>query len=259
MISRMTVSLYRVSLAIALLALPANGAELEVLAAGAVQAVVPKLAATFEGQTGHIVKLTYGTVGDLAGKVEAGERADVIIITPPALTSLEGKGRVRPGTQANVGSVGAAVAVRTGVAAPDVSTPEALRAALLSARSVIYADPTKASSGIHFAKVIERLGIADAVKAKAHIVPTGIIGMQELVKDTGAGLVIGITQVTEILPNPGVKLVGPLPGDLQNITTYTAALGSNPGDWAAAEAFLKWLTNPAGKQAFAAAGFDVAP
>jgi len=113
MISRMTVNLYPVSLAIALLALPANGAELEVLAAGAVQAVVPKLAATFEGQTGHIVKLTYGTVGDLAGKVEAGERADVIIITPPALTSLEGKGRVRPGTQANVGSVGAAVAVRT--------------------------------------------------------------------------------------------------------------------------------------------------
>jgi molybdate transport system substrate-binding protein len=257
--SRITIRLWSVSCAVAALALPARGAELEVLAAGAVQAVVPKLAATFEGQTGHMVTFTYGTVGDLSGKAQAGQRVDVIILTPPALTSLEGKGLVRPGTQANVGSVGAAVAVRAGVVAPDVSTPEALRAALLSARSVIYADPTKASSGIHFARVIERLGIAEAVTAKAHIVPTGIVGMQDLAKDTGAGLVVGITQETEILSNPGVTLVGPLPGDLQNITTYTAALGAKPADPAAAEAFLAWLTNPAGKQAFAAAGFEVAP
>lgn len=250
---------FAVSLAILLLAVPARGAELEVLAAGAVQAVLPKLVTTFEGQTGHTVKVAYANVGDLVSRVQAGQRADLLILTPPALTSLEGKGLVRAGTQANLGSVGAAVAVRVGAATPDVSTPEALRATLLSARTVIYADPTKASTGIHFAKVIERLGIADAVKAKAHIVPTGIAGMQDLAKDTGPGLVVGITQVTEILPNPGVKLVGPLPGDLQNITTYTAALGAKPTEQGAAEAFIAWLTNPAGRQAFAAAGFDVAP
>jgi len=259
MISNVIVRLSSLSLAILLLALPARGAELQVLAAGAVQAVLPKLASSFEGQTGHVVKIAYGSAGDLAGKVEGGQQVDVVILTPPALTSLEGKGLVRPGTRANVGSVGAAVAVRAGVAAPDVSTPEALRAALLSARSVIYADPAKASSGIHFAKVLDRLGIADAANAKAHIVPTGIVGMQDLAKDTDAGLVIGVTQVVEILANPGVRLVGPLPGDLQNITTYTAALGARPEDPAAAEAFLAWLTNPAAKQAFAAAGFDVAP
>ena len=259
MLSRMSTGRYPISLALALLALPARASELQVLAAGAVQAVLPTLATTFEGQTGHTVKVTYGTVGDLVGKIQAGQRVDVIILTPAALTSLEGQGLVRPGTQANVGSVGAAVAVRVDAAAPDVSTPEALRVALLSARRVIFADPTKASSGIHFARVIERLGIAEAVKAKAHIVATGIIAMQDLARDTGPGLVIGITQVTEILPNPGVKLVGPLPGDLQNITTYTAALGAQPADPAAAQAFLTSLTNPAGKQAFATAGFDVAP
>ena len=259
MLSRMSTGRYPISLALALLALPARASELQVLAAGAVQAVLPTLATTFEGQTGHTVKVSYGTVGDLVGKIQAGQRVDVIILTPAALTSLEGQGLVRPGTQANVGSVGAAVAVRVDAAAPDVSTPEALRVALLSARRVIFADPTKASSGIHFARVIERLGIAEAVKAKAHIVATGIIAMQDLARDTGPGLVIGITQVTEILPNPGVKLVGPLPGDLQNITTYTAALGAQPADPAAAQAFLTSLTNPAGKQAFATAGFDVAP
>ena len=89
--------------------------------------------------------------------------------------------------------------------------------------------------------------------------PTGIAGMEDLAKDTGAGLVVGITQVTEILANPGVKLVGPLPGDLQNITTYAALLGARPADLSAAEAFLAWLTGSAAKQAFAAAGFNVAP
>jgi molybdate transport system substrate-binding protein len=245
--------------AVLLLALPARGAELHVLAAGAVQAVLPKLATSFEGQTGHVANITYGSVGDLVGRTEGGQRVDVVILTPPALTSLEGKGLVRPGTRANLGSVGVAVAVRAGVAAPDVSTPEALRVALLSARSVIYADPTKASSGIHFAKVIARLGIADAISSKAHIVPTGIVGMQDLANDTDAGLAIGITQVVEILANPAVRLIGPLPSELQNVTTYTAALGARPADPAAAEAFLTWLTNAAAKQAFAVAGFDVAP
>src|SRR5262245_34168351 len=259
MTSSMTVKLSSLCFAILLLAPPVRGAELQVLAAGAVLSVLPKLAISFEGQTGHVAKISYGNVGDLVGRTEGGQRADVVILTPLALTSLEGKGLVRPGTQANLGSVGVAVAVRAGVAAPDVSTPEALRAALLSARSVIYADPTKASSGIHFAKVIERLGIADAINSKAHIVPTGIVGMQDLAKDADSGLAIGITQVVEILGNPGVRLVGPLPGDLQNVTTYTAALGARPVDPAAAEAFLAWLTNAAAKQAFAAAGFDVAP
>jgi len=254
-----TLKLCPVALAILLLAVPARGAELQVLAAGAVQAAVVQLAKAFEGETGHSVKVTSSTVGDLVAKTEAGQRVDVIVVTPAALTRLEQKGLVRPGTQANVGSVGAAVAVREGVAPPDVSTPEALRATLLSARSVIYVDPTKASTGIHFARVIERLGIAEAVNAKAHIVATGAIGMEDLAKDSGVGLVVGITQVTEILPNPGVKLVGPLPGDLQNVTTYAAGLGATPGEPAAAAAFLARLVDSAGKRVFAAAGFDVVP
>jgi molybdate transport system substrate-binding protein len=259
MIPRITASLCAVSLVILLSAVPARAAEVQVMAAGAVQAAVTQLVTAFESQTGHAVKVTFGTVGDLVGKSEAGQRADVIVVTPAALTRLEGKGLVRLGTQSPVGSVGAAVAVRADATAPDVSTPDALRATLLAARAVIYADPTKASTGIHFAKVIERLGIADAVNAKAHIVPTGIVGMEDLAKDTGTGLVVGITQVTEILPNPGVKLVGPLPGDLQNITTYAAALAATPADEPAAQAFLGWLTSPVGRQTFRAAGFEVTP
>lgn len=247
-------------LGIALLALsvaPAHAALLHVLAAGAVKPVLPKLAESYRKATGSQVTAVYGSVGEMAGRLAAGESAAVIIVTPKALDELAGKGLVRGGPHPAVGSVGVGLAVRAGVTPPDVSTPEALRAALLAARKVIYSDPAKASASIHFAKVIERLGIAAQVRAKAQVAPNGIVGMQELAADTAPGLVIGVTQLTEVPLHPEVRLAGPLPGDLQNVTTYAAAVTAGTPDPAAAEALVAWLISPAGKRAFAAAGFTV--
>jgi len=239
---------------LALLALPVHAAELHVLAAGAVKSVMPKLAASYEQETGNKVSFVFGSVGDMAGQLESGKPTDLIIVTPAALKTLEGKGLVKPAHPA-VGSVGVGLAVRVDAAAPDISTADGLRKALLDARKVIYSDPAKASASIHFATVIERLGIADAVKAKAQVAPNGIVGMQELARDKAPGLVLGVTQLTEVPLHPEVKLAGPLPGDLQKITTYAAAVAAKTAHGAEAAAFLAWITNPAAKQAFAAAGF----
>ncbi len=237
--------------------LPARAAELRVLAAGAVKPVMPKLAATFQAQTGHTVVFVYGAVGELASQLRSGARADLIIVTPQGLSELAGQGHVQPAPHPAVGSVGVGLAVRAGVPVPDVSTPEALRATLLAARKVIYSDPAKASASIHFATVIERLGIAAQVRAKAHVAPNGIVGMEDLAADTAPGLVIGVTQLTEVPLHPNVRLAGPLPGDLQKVTTYAAAVAARPADPAAAQALLHWIANPAAQQAFAAAGFTV--
>jgi molybdate transport system substrate-binding protein len=237
--------------------LPAHAADLHVLAAGAVKSVMPKLSATFEQQTGHKVTFVFGSVGDMAGRLESGEKADLIIVTPAGLKALEGKGFVKAGNHPAVGSVGVGLAVRVDATAPDIGTADGLRQALLAARKVIYSDPNQASASIHFATVIERLGIADAVKAKAHVAPNGIVGMQDLAQDKGPGLVLGVTQLTEVPLHPEVKLAGPLPGDLQKITTYGAAVTAKTRNAAAAAAFLAWITNSAAQQTFAAAGFDV--
>jgi molybdate transport system substrate-binding protein len=240
-----------------LLAVPIRAADLQVLAAGAVKSVLPKLAATFERESGHTVRFVYGSVGDLAGKLRSGALADVILVTPQALAGLAGQGLVQRAPHAAVGSVGVGLAVRAGVPVPDVSTPDALRATLLAARKVIYSDPAQASASIHFATVIERLGIAAQVRAKAHVAPNGIVGMEDLAADTGPGLVLGVTQLTEVPLHPNVRLAGPLPGALQQVTTYAAAVTAKPADPPAAEAFLRWITNPAARESFAAAGFTV--
>src|SRR5262249_29227920 len=119
----------------------AHAADLHVLAAGAVKPVLPKLAEDFHTQTGHRVTAVYGSVGDMAGQLEAGKLADLIIVTPALLQSLEAKHLVKPGAHPAVGSVGVGLAVRAEATAPDISTPEKLRAALLAARKVIYSDP----------------------------------------------------------------------------------------------------------------------
>jgi molybdate transport system substrate-binding protein len=254
---RRAASLWVAALALAMLAGVAKADQLQVLSAGSVHAVLPQLTQEFELDTRNYVPVTFANVGELTARIETGAPVDVMILTPAALLRLADKGLMRVGTRLDLGRVGVGVAVPVGATAPDVSTPEALKAALLSARTVIYADPTKASSAIHFAKVIEQLGIAAQVKAKAHIVPNGIVGMQALARETGPGLAIGITQITEILPNPGVKLAGPLPGDLQHYTTYSVALGAHSTNYWSGYAYMAWLSSPKGQAAFAAAGFQV--
>ena len=193
-------------IALAAFATPAGAAEIKVLAAGAVRSTVTALSADFEARTGNKLVFTFDTAGGLRDKLANGVPTDLIIVPPKTLDELNQKGLLQPGKRTDLGAVGSVVAVKSGAPAPDISTPATLKQALLAARAVAYGDPaTGASSGIHFAKVLQELGIADAVNAKAKLAREGS-GAAKAVADGSADMVV--TQKTEILPVPGLTIVG---------------------------------------------------
>jgi molybdate transport system substrate-binding protein len=231
----------------------AEAAEIKVLSAGAVRAVVVEVAHVFANDTGHSLKGAFGTVGVVRGKLEAGEPVDVVIATDAAIDEMVRQGFVVAGTRTDIARAGVGVGVREGTARPDISTPEALKQTLLAAKSIVYVDPAQgATSGIHFASVLRRLGIADQVKDKSILWPGGYAA--EAVQQGQAEIVVH--QISEILPVKGVTLVGPLPGELQKVTVYSAGLATKASAPEAARAFIAFLTSPPIKAKFAAAGLD---
>jgi molybdate transport system substrate-binding protein len=231
----------------------AEAADVNVLSAGAVRAVVTAVAETFAKETGHALKGTFGTVGVVRQKLAAGEPADVVIATDVAIDELARQGAVVAGTRADIARAGVGVGVREGAPKPDISTVDAFKRTLLSAKSIVYVDPAQgATSGIHFASVLQRLGIADAVKGKSLLWPGGYAA--EAVADGRAEVVVH--QISEILPVKGVTLVGPLPSEVQKVTIYAAGLAAKAAAPEAARAFIAYLTSPPIKAKFAAAGLD---
>jgi molybdate transport system substrate-binding protein len=231
----------------------ADAVEIKVLSAGAVKSMVTELAEAFRQETGHTVKLASATVGELRKKVAEGEGADVVILTDAAVDDLTAQGVLAAGTRTDIARTAIGIAVREGAPLPDISTVEAFKQTLLSAKSLVYVDPARgATSGIHFAGVLARLGIADAVKGKTLLWPGGFAA--EAVAKGEADLCVH--QISEILPVKGVTLVGPLPRDLQKVTTYSAALPTRAEAPEVARAFVAFLARPAFKAKFAAAGLD---
>lgn len=228
--------------------------ELNVLAAGATESTVRDIVGTFEKESGHTVKLTYGAVGLLRDKIYAGEPADLTIVTPIIIEQLQAKGQVRPNTGVDLGRVGGGIAVRLGAPQPAVGTPEELKQALLAAKEVYYADPATATAGAYLLKVADRLGVGDAVRQKGRTAAGGKEAMGLMAKSTADE--IGLTQISEILSVKEVVLIGPYPGDLQNMTTYTGILLTRTPHPEAAEAFLRFLTSPPAQARFKQAGFE---
>jgi len=239
---------------LALLASFAGAAEIIVFCPGAVRTVVIELAQSFQAATGNTVKLEYGTAGGLQKRAAAGDPADVVIVTASGIDELVKLSKVAAGTRKDVGRVGVGVAVRTGAKMPDISTPEAFKQTMLNAKSVMYADPALGGqSGIHTAQVFQRLGIAEAMKAKTQLRP----GAPDGLKEVAAGSIeIGIGQKSEIVAARGVTLVGPLPVELQNALTFSATRATASAAAQVADAFIAHLTTPAARQKFSAAGFD---
>jgi molybdate transport system substrate-binding protein len=202
---------------------PGAAAELKVLTAGAFKQVVLALVPDFEQRTGHKVTVDNDTAGGLAKRIEGGEAFDVAVITPRAIDDLIAKGKVMPGSRIALATVGIGVVVKEGAARPDISTVDAFKATLLAAKTVAYIDPASGgSSGIYLDKLFERLGIADQIRAKARLKRGGYVA--DLIASGEAEL--GIHQISEIVPVRGVTLVGPLPKEIQNITTYAGGLSS---------------------------------
>jgi molybdate transport system substrate-binding protein len=241
-----------VAASLLLLGVAAEAAEIRVLSAGAVRAIVTELAQAFEKETGHRVSLAFGTVG-VTRKRLADEPADVVIMTDVAIDESRAQGAVVAGSRADVARTGMGVGVRDGAPKPDISTPEALKQALLATRSLTYVDPAQgATSGLHFAGLLRQLGIADAVKPKTTLVPGGYPA--ELVARGEVEMVVH--QISEIVPVKGVTLVGPLPRAVQKVTTYSAGIASKATSPEAARGFVAFLTSPATKAKLAAAGLD---
>ncbi len=214
-------------------------AEIKVLTAGAMRGVLDKVAPAFEQMSGHKLSIDNATVGALVKRIEGGEAFDVAILTPKAIETLIEKGRIAPGSRIDVAKVGIGVAVKEGSALPDIKTVEAFKRTLLAAKSVAYIDPKAGgSSGIYFDGLLVRLGIADAVRPKAKLKQGGYVA--DLVASGEAE--VGVHQISEILPVKGVVLVGPLPPEIQNYTTYAAALAPGANDSAAGKALIDYLS-----------------
>jgi molybdate transport system substrate-binding protein len=217
-----------------------QAADVTVISGGAFKQVLTPLAAQYEKESGNKLNVTYRTVGQHLKLIrEGGETFDVAVLTPEAIDGLAKDGKVVPGSRADLARTGVGVVVKAGAPLPDISTVEAFKRALLAAKSVAYIDPKAGgSSGIYVAKLLERLGIAKEVNAKAVLVQGGEVASH--IADGEAEL--GIHQISEILPVPGVTLVGPLPADIQNYTVYAAGVATAAKNGAAARGLVQFLS-----------------
>ncbi len=231
---------------------PGRADEIRVLAAGAVQKAIERLIPPFEATSGRKVRVTYDTVGSLRDRVLQGDAPDIVILSEAGLKALADKGRIVGGAFITVGRTGVGLCAPLAAPALDISTPENLKAALLGAASIAHADPARgATAGTHFRKVIEALGIAGELGARITVVPFG----GAIAADVAAGkFAIGVSQATEIVPNPNVRFLGTLPEPHALWTAYGAAhvATANP----ASAAFLTHLSSPDGASAFQAIGFS---
>jgi molybdate transport system substrate-binding protein len=218
----------------------AKAADVNTISGGAFKQVLTALVAQYERESGNKVNVTYQTVGQHLKLIAGGQETfDVAVLTPEAIDGLSKEGKVVAGSRADLAKTGVGVVVKTGAPLPDISTVEAFKRALLAAKSVAYIDPAAGgSSGIYVAKLLERLGIAKEVNAKAVLVHGGEVASH--IADGEAEL--GIHQISEILPVKGATLVGPLPPEIQNFTIYSAGLSTAAKDQATADGFIRFLS-----------------
>ena len=231
-------------------------ATIRILSGGAAQAVVEKIAAEFRRDTGHEISAEFSAVGSMKEKVVAGEPVDMVILTAALVDGLIAGGFVVPGSRIDLGRVGTGVAVRAGTPLPDVSNADVLRGTMLAATCIACPDPAVATAGKVVMNLVEKLGIAGQVKPKMKYFPNGYAAMGWLASSTG-NLEMGITQVTEILPNKGVTLAGPLPDALQMKTVYSVGLASRAANADVAKEFIARLTAPAARPVLTAAGYEL--
>ena len=227
----------------------AGPVKLQFISAGAAQG----LAAAIAKEERVEVAGSFGAVGAMLEKFLADAPCDVVILTHAQIAELAGDRRVLAETCVDLGSVPTAIAVRSGDAAVDVSSEKALREALLAADAIYFPDAAKSTAGIHFAKVLDQLGIHDQVKARLKTFPNGATAMREMGRAEGNP--IGCTQTTEIFATPGVRLVAPLPKGFDLETIYSAAVSAGAAQPKAATAFVERLAGDEARKVRIDAGF----
>ena len=240
--------------AMTLTASMAVAADVKVLSAGAVEPGLHKAVELFQKSSGHTVSIQFNTAPQIAKRMADGYVADILIAPPGGLKQFAEQGKVAKDGHVPLGKVGAGITIRPDAPVPDIKTTDALKAAVLAADSLVY---NTASTGIYLANLFDKLGVGDQIKAKTTRHANGEAVMEHVIK--GKGKEIGFGAITEIKlyeAKGALKLVGPLPADVQNYTSYSAGMMSNSPSPDAAKAFMAFLGTPAAKQAFVSAGVE---
>jgi molybdate transport system substrate-binding protein len=218
-------------------AITANAAEIKVLSTHAAMEALSELGPQFERATGHKLSFSYDPANIIKRQIEGGSAFDVAIVTRGVIDDLAKQGKIAADSRADIGRSGLGISVREGAPKPDISTVDGFRQALLSAKSLIRS--TEGTSGIYFDKLVERLGIADEMRSKIKLGPSG-----RLAEFVARGEVeMAVQQVSELLPVHGAQFVGPFPPELQLYTVFSAGISSASENREAAAAFIKFLTS----------------
>ena len=231
----------------------ASASALKVLTSVALTSALDELAPMFEKATGDKLDIGYALVADWKKRILAGESGDVIILSRPAMEDLEKQNKFAVGGLVNVAGTPVSVAARAGAPMPDITSVTAFKHALLAARAIVYADPAKGgASGVYFAHVLDRLGIAEQMKGKTVLVP----GPQAAEVVARGEAELGVAQASEIVPVAGAQLVGPLPGELASMTVFTAGIGVGSKTPEVAKKLIEFLTGPTAAPLLKAKGFE---
>ena len=233
----------------------ASAAEVRVMISGGLTAAYKALVPEFERATGHKVLTAYGpsmgtTTNAIPVRLERGEPADVLIMVGYALEDLAKKGKVTDGSSIDLVKSPIGVAVKSGAPKPDISTADAVRRALLAAKTIAYSD---SASGVYVStEMFDKLGIKEAMEGKARKIPATPVG--EIVAHGDAE--IGFQQISELKPVEGIEIVGPLPDELQKITVFSAGIATASSEPNAGRVLIKFLTSPAARPVIVKSGMD---
>jgi len=224
--------------------------EVQVLSTHAVEAVLRALSPQFRRASGQRLAIRYDPANALKRAIENGAGFDVAIVTRAVIDELAGQGMVLRETCRDIARCGLGVAVRAGAPKPDIATPNAFKRALLAARSVVRS--SEGTSGVYFEKLLQRLGIADLLRGKIVLGPSGRVA--EMVARGEAEL--AVQQIPELLPVEGVDFAGPFPEALQLSTIFSAGVGAAASDRAAAAALVEALAAPSAAALFKVQGLE---
>ena len=233
----------------------AAAAEIRVMSSGGFTAAYRDLIPEFEWRTGHKLHSSYGaSMGDapdaIPQRLARGEPADVLILAASGLDALVKQGRAVEGSRVDLAESRIGFAVRAGAPKPDMSTPEAVRRALLEANSIAY---SASASGVYFStEMVRRLGVADEVLPKSRRILSERVGSVVARGDAE----LGLQQLSELLPIPGIDLLGPLPAELQRVTVFSAGIAAGAQAPEAARDLIRFLSSPAAAEAVKATGLD---
>lgn len=217
-----------------------GAAELTVLCSNGIKAVIEELVPQFELATRHRVVITFGVSALLKRQIEAGELFDIAILTPPLIDDLVKQGKIVGDTRTALARSAVALAIRAGAAKPDIRTTDALKRTLLASKSIAYA--REGASAMFFTDLVQRLDLADALKSKIKLTTTG--------EQTGASVArgdaeLGVLPVSEILPVPGVEVLGAFPANIQSYVVMVGGVSSSAAQSGAARDLIRFLTAPA--------------